>query len=227
MDAAELISRFKALPQKQRVLAAIVVGALYPAYVWSEDLPPLEEQLESAQREESAARAKLEKLERDVKKLPDIEAEFQLTQDQLAKAKALLPEKIPMEEILAKTASIARETRITLKEFQPAAEKEIAGDYRYAEIPIGVSIQGQFGNVMSFYDRMAHLSGNFRLRGLKINPTASGSEAVGSKSRGGIDVQSTATLVFFRSTDTGGQIAATPAAKPAQTADKESGGSDD
>lgn len=221
MDSAELISKFKAQPRKNRVLAAVVVGVLYPAFVWSEDLPPVEEQLEAVRIEESAAQEKYERLERDLKNLPSIEEEFKLTQDQLAKAKALLPEKIPMEDILSKTASIARETRILLKEFQPGQEKEIAGDYRYAEIPINVSIRGQFSNVMAFFDRLAHLSGNLRLRNLKFTPgPSSGNESSGQRP----DVQASASLVFFRSTETGIASAASqaqPEQKPAPSGDAE------
>ena len=203
MDAGELISRYKEWPRRNRIILAGALGLAYPVYVWTSDVPPLEEQLASIQREEGEARTKFEKVKKEQENLPKLEEEFKFVQEQLLKAKALLPEKVAMEDILSKTASIARETRVALREFTPAAEQDVKGDYRYAEIPVALTIKGGFGNIMSFYDRVVHLAGNVRLRGLAFTPgiqAAAGGVAVAGRPQ---DLEAKVTMVFFRSTDTG------------------------
>jgi len=204
MDAGELISRYKEWPRRNRIILAGVLGLASPLYVWTSDVPPLEEQLASIQKEEGEARTKFEKVKKEQENLPKLEEEFKFVQEQLLKAKALLPEKVAMEDILSKTASIARETRVALREFTPAAEQDVKGDYRYAEIPVALTIKGGFGNIMSFYDRVVHLAGNVRLRGLAFTPgiaqAAMGGAAVAGRPQ---DLEAKVTMVFFRSTDTG------------------------
>lgn len=203
MDAGELISRYKEWPRRNRIILAGVLGLAYPVYIWTSDVPPLEEQLASVQKEEGEARAKFEKVKKEQENLPKLEQEFKFVQEQLLKAKALLPEKVAMEDILSKTASIARETRVALREFTPASEQDVKGDYRYAEIPVVLTIKGGFGNIMSFYDRLVHLAGNVRLRGLAFTPgvqATTGSASVAGRPQ---DLEAKVTMVFFRSTDTG------------------------
>lgn len=202
MDARELIAKYKSWPRRNRILAAAVAGVIYPAFTWWNDVPPLETQLESVLREENEARGKYEKMKKEQDDLPKLEVEFKFVQDQLAKAKALLPEKIAMEDILQKTATIGRETRITLSEFSPSLEQEVNGDYRYAEIPVAMVVRGGFGNIMAFYDRLVHLAGNIRLRGLVFIPDVAGAGRARSSS-GPAEIQAKVTMVLFRSTDSG------------------------
>ncbi len=220
MDARELIARYKAWPRRNRMLAVAVAGMAYPLFMWWSDVPPLESQLESVVREENEARGKYEKMRKEQDDLPKLEVEFKFVQDQLAKAKALLPEKIAMEDILQKTATIARETRVALNEFSPAAELEVNGDYRYAEIPVALVVRGGFSNIMTFYDRIVHLAGNIRLRGLVFSPGAPG----GGRREGGAgahELEAKVTMLLFRSTDSG----QTPAKEaPAPKAKKAKGG---
>ncbi len=219
MDAGELISRYKEWPRRNRIILAGVLGLAYPVYVWISDVPPLEDQLAASQKEEGEAKAKFEKVKKEQENLPKLEQEFQFVQEQLVKAKAMLPEKVAMEDILSKTASIARETRVALREFTPASEQDVKGDYRYAEIPVLLTIRGGFGNIMSFYDRVVHLAGNVRLRGLTFtqgaSQTGSGDAGVVGRPQ---SLEAKVTMVFFRSTDTGDlpakEVAAAKPKKP-------------
>ena len=215
MDARELIGQYKAWPLRNRLLLAGALGIVYPVYVWMTDIPPMEEQLAAIQTEEGEAKNKYEKVKKEQENLPKLETEFKFVQDQLAKAKGLLPEKIAMEDILQKTASIARETRIVLKEFSPASEQDVKGEYRYAEMPVALSMKGGFGNIMTFYDRIVHLAGNVRLRGLSFTPGDSATRRAGSGTEGGSqEVDAKVSMVFFRSTDTGEVAAKDDPAKP-------------
>ena len=222
MDTAELIARYKSWPIRNRLILVGVLGFAYPSYLWFTDLPPLEEQLTAAQNEQNEAKTKLEKVKKEQENLPKVEQEFKFVQDQLAKAKAMLPEKIAMEDILSKTASIARETHVSMREFLPAAEQEVRGDYRYAEVAVALSIRGGFGNIMSFYDRLVHLAANVRLRGLDFMPIGSTSDKSAASS-GARDVDAKVTMVFFRSTDAGEVVAKEPPAAPKQKNPKAEG----
>lgn len=199
MDVKELLERYKVMPVRNRMLAVAGAGLLMPVYTYVNDLPPLEEQLVAVQGEQSEAQRKFEKVEQERKNLPKLEEELKFVQDQLSRAKALLPERLQIEEILQKTASLARETHVKLRDFTPASELEISGDYRYAEVPVGLSIAGSFVNIMGFYDRLVHLGSNVRLRGLTFTPqrVLAGSGTIAS------DMEAKVTLVYFRSTDTG------------------------
>jgi len=213
MDARELISRYKAWPRRNRMLALAAAGTAYPLFMWWSDVPPLETQLEAVVREENEARTNYEKTKKEQDDLPKLEIELKFVQDQLSKAKALLPEKIAMEDILQKTATIARETRVALNDFSPAAELEVNGDYRYAEIPVALVVRGGFSNIMMFYDRLVHLAGNVRLRGLGFLPgiPAGGRRDAGAGSQ---ELDAKVSMVLFRSTDNGQQAAPKDAPKP-------------
>lgn len=219
MDLKELVGKYRELPRKNRMLAAVGVGLLYPGLMWLNDLPPLENQLEAVIREENEARAKYEKTKKEQDELPKLEVEFKFVQDQLAKAKTLLPEKVAMEDILSRIATIARETRVSMNDFSPAAEKEVSGDYRYAETPIAIAVKGGFGNVMGFYDRIVHLAGNIRLRGMSFSPDRS--SVRGGAPAGTVDGK--VTMVVFRSTDSG-QATAPKEAAPKPKRSKGGGG---
>lgn len=199
MDVKELIERYKAMPVRNRMLSVAGAGLLMPAYSYINDLPPLEEQLVAVQGEQSEAQRKFEKVEQERKNLPKLEEELKFVEGQLTKAKALLPERIQIEDILQKTASLAKETNVKLRDFTPGAEQEIVGDYRYAEVPVALSISGSFVNIMGFYDRLVHLGSNVRLRGLTFTPqrVLAGSGSIAP------DVEAKVTMVYFRSTDTG------------------------
>jgi Tfp pilus assembly protein PilO len=208
MDVKELTERYKAMPRRNRMIGMVCAGVLFPVYTYFNDLPPLEEQLVAVQGELGEAQRKFEKVDKERKNLPKLEEELKFVQDQLKRAKALLPERIHIEDVLQKTASIARETRVMLRDFTPGNEREVSGDYRYAEIPISLSISGGFVNLMGFYDRLVHLGSNVRLRGLTFSPqrvmAGSGSTAP--------DIEAKVTMVYFRSTDTG--EAPAPKAEP-------------
>lgn len=226
MDARELIAQYKEYPRRNRLLGMLGLGLVLPVYAYTNDLPPLEEQLGSMRNELSEAQRKYEKVEVERKNLPKIEEEFKFVQEQLVKAKASLPERLQIEDILQRTASLARETNVSLKDFSPSQEQEIKADYRYAEVPISLSLTGGFGNVMSYYDRLVHLASNVRLRGLNFSPQ----QLQGSAKTSSSQIDGKVMLVFFRSTDTGEvvapkQEAPKPKFKPKQEGDAAGGAS--
>ena len=85
------------------------------------------------------------------------------------KARKLLPEKIRVEDILQKVATIARDVGVQLISFTPKPEVKQETGYPSVEIPIETQITGRFVDVASFIDRLVRLETTIFVRSVAMN----------------------------------------------------------
>lgn len=168
MDTDELRERYKSLPIWARLLIALGVGLLPGVYIYFDEGESLAADLEQANQEKETAQAKLDRAVAKKKKIPQIEERLAELEEQLAKAKKALPESFRVEDVLQKTATIAKETGVKLALFNPEQEKPGKGDYRYMELPIATEIDGKFNQIAAFFDRLVHLEHSLFIRNIDI-----------------------------------------------------------
>lgn len=173
----ELKERYRNLPRWARLLLALVVGILPAGYVYYDEGEDLVLELEEANSAKESAQSKLDRAISKKKQIPEIEERLAELEEQLTKAKKVLPDSFRVEDVLQKTAMIAKETGVKFLLFKPEKEKPGVGDYKYMELPISTEIQGKFNQIAAFFDRLVHLDQTLFLRKIDVAANLDKSDA--------------------------------------------------
>jgi Tfp pilus assembly protein PilO len=179
MDTDELKERYKSLPMWARLLIALGAGLLPGAYIYFDEGESLAVSLDEVNQEKEAAQSKLDLAVAKKKKIPQIEERLAELEEQLEKAKKALPDSFRVEDVLQKTATIAKETGVKLALFNPEQQKPGKGEYRYMELPIATEIDGKFNQIAAFFDRLVHLEHSLFIRNLDISAVVDASSPNG------------------------------------------------
>ena len=168
MDKDEILERYKELPLYARLLLWAVIGIVPCGYYYLEDGVTVEARLDEAEREAATAKQSFFKASQQKKNLPKLEEELQFTEEELEKARRQLPDSFKIDEILQKTATIAREVGVSLYLFDPQNEVPAGTSFRYIELPISAKIKGKFSQVGMYFDRIVHLNTSVFIRDVKL-----------------------------------------------------------
>jgi Tfp pilus assembly protein PilO len=168
MSVEELKERYKLLPVWGRLAIAFVIGFLPGIYLYFDEGDALAQKLVESQTTVQTSRGKFEDARKKKSNLPQLEEQMAYTEDQLAKAKLKLPDHIIIEDILQKTAMIAKQTGVQLTVFNPAADISHTVPYQYIEAPIATEVVGHFSQIASFFDQMIHLDGTIFMRRIEL-----------------------------------------------------------
>jgi Tfp pilus assembly protein PilO len=151
-----------------------VLGLIPGLYFYFDEGQSYEEKLAEITSQEATVRAEFEKARQRKSDLPKLEEKLAFTEDQLTKAKKLLPDSYIIESILEKAATLAYKTNVVLERFKPLAEIGHDSDgYRYMELPIETQITGDYQSIATFFDKVAHLDTTIFIRNIAITPAAS------------------------------------------------------
>jgi Tfp pilus assembly protein PilO len=227
LDADELKARWKALPIWGRLAIALVLGLLPAGYTYYNEAEGLEATLAAAKQELETSKQTFETKSRMKGDLPKEEERLAFTEEQLTKAKRSLPDSFRIEDVLQKTAAIAKEVGVKYVSIVPQDEQQKGTDYKYMELPIQMRIDGKFGQVVSFFDRIVHLESAVYLSNIEIGNKGDGNrdsaEAAeplsdferAKAARAAVTVQSTFTLLVYRSLSAGEGGGKSPPGVPA------------
>ncbi|HEU5463011.1 MAG TPA: type 4a pilus biogenesis protein PilO [Candidatus Binatia bacterium] len=168
----ELLDNLLERPGKQKlaILAVIVVllGALYYSFLYApraEELAKLADSIEIAQNEKKIKTQKSANLVRLRKDLQDLDAE-------LKRAVAQLPEKREIPELLSNISSKARQAGLEVLLFRPRPE---AFQDFYAEVPVDITVKGNFHNTVSFFDEVGRMNRLININNIGFkNPAVNG-----------------------------------------------------
>jgi type IV pilus assembly protein PilO len=172
----QLLENILERPKVQKLailgVAIILLGALYYSFLFiprSDEIAKLADSVEIARNEKTVKSQKAANLTRLQKDLQQIEAE-------LRKAVAQLPDKKEIANLLSSISAKALQSGLDLVLFRPRAET-----YQefYAEIPVDITVKGNFHNTVSFFDEVGRLSRLINIDNIGFkNPTASGDNVV-------------------------------------------------
>ena len=181
----ELKERYKLLPVWGRLAIAFFIGLLPGIYLYFDEGDALAQKLVESQSAVQTSRSKFEDARKKKSNLPQLEEQMAYTEDQLAKAKLKLPDHIIIEDILQKTAMIAKQTGVQLTVFNPAADIPHSVPYQYIEAPITTEVVGHFSQIASFFDQMIHLDGTIFMRRIELTRQDGDDKARGGGGGGG------------------------------------------
>jgi len=183
----------------QRV--AIVVGmlvVLFAAATWFLYLPKydqtceLEQRLQTLEKKLATAKINAAELEKFQAKMQEAEAQFQI-------AMRALPERQEIPALLTSVSKSGQEVGLEFLLFEPKGETRREF---YAEIPVAMSIRGDYHNLASFFDKVARLSRIVNINNINIQR---GKEAK--------DLNTSCTAVTYKFVEVAPEKP--PAAKPA------------
>ena len=146
----------------------ILIVALYYSFLYaplSEEIVKITDSVEIARNEKSVKTQRAANLGQLRKDLQQLTAE-------LKRAVAQLPEKKEIPDLLKSISITAQQSGLTVLLFRPRAET-----YQefYAEIPVEITVKGNFHNTVSFFDEVGRLDRLVNIDNIGFkNPTTAG-----------------------------------------------------
>jgi type IV pilus assembly protein PilO len=154
------------------VVTVILVSALYYSFVYSprsDEMAKLADSVEIARNEKNAKQLKaanLARLRRDIEQL----------EMQLKKAVAELPNQKQIAALLVNISAKAQQAGLDVLLFRPRAENF---QEFYAEVPVDITVKGNFHNTVSFFDEVGRLNRLVNIDNIGFkNPTISGDRVI-------------------------------------------------
>jgi type IV pilus assembly protein PilO len=168
----ELLDNLLERPGKQKlailIVTIILIGALYYSFLYSpraEEVAKLADSVEIAQNEKMVKTQKSANLVR-------LRTELQQLDIALKRALAQLPEKGEIPDLLSNISAKAQQAGLDIVLFRPRAES--FQDF-YAEVPVDITVKGNFHNTVSFFDEVGRLDRLVNINNIGFkNPTVSG-----------------------------------------------------
>jgi type IV pilus assembly protein PilO len=153
-------------------VAVILIAALYYSFLHvpqADALANLADSVEIARNEKSVKTQKSLNLVRLRKDLQRLDAE-------LKTAVAQLPDKKEIAELLSGISAKAQEMGLDVLLFRPRSE---AYQDFYAEVPVDITVKGNFHNTVSFFDEVGRLSRLINIDNIGFkNPTVNGDKVM-------------------------------------------------
>jgi type IV pilus assembly protein PilO len=150
----ELLDNLLERPGKQKlgilIVTIILITALYYSFLYgpsADEVAKLVDSVEIAKNEKMIKTQKSADLARLRKDLQQLDAE-------LKRALAQLPEKGEIPNLLKNISAKAQQAGLDVLVFRPRAE---AFQDFYAEVPVDITVKGNFHNTVSFFDEVGRL----------------------------------------------------------------------
>jgi type IV pilus assembly protein PilO len=162
------------IAQKIGILVAtiILLAALYYSFLHvpgSDRIANLADSVEIARNEKTVKAQKAANLSQLKKDLQQLDAE-------LKKAVAQLPDKREVADLLSSISAKAQQAGLVIVLFRPRAE-----NYQefYAEVPVDISVRGNFHNTVNFFDEVGRLNRLVNIDNIGFkNPAVAGDNVV-------------------------------------------------
>jgi len=151
----DLINRISKIPLAQRILilAGIVVAVLVLNYFFF--VSPKQEEIARSERRIQQLDSELVQKQAIARNLPRYRVEVERLKQRLNEALTLLPNEAEIPELLQKIAARVEQSDCSMETFQPQPQVESGF---YAEIPVAMTISGNFHSIMVFFDKISKLS---------------------------------------------------------------------
>jgi type IV pilus assembly protein PilO len=167
-----ILERPKAHKIALLAVVLLLVGGLYYTFLFSpgmDEIAKLDGSVETARNEKTKKQVQAANLPRLQKELVELEAK-------LKQAVAQLPNKKEMADLLSSISSKAQQSGLEVFLFRPRAE-----NYQefYAEVPVDITVKGNFQSVISFFDEVGRLHRLINIESIGFkNPTVAGDQVI-------------------------------------------------
>lgn len=176
------------------VLFIVVVGAFFYFSYW-----PKFEAITSLKTELANIEKKLQTAKRNAADLKKYQAQMQEAEAQFNMAMKKLPEKEEIPSLLTAISDSGQSVGLDFLLFEPKAEKK---KEFYAEIPVAMSVLGDYHNLASFFDKVARLNRIVNIENIIISRGKSTAKKASSFGSSGSNVlTATCTAVTYKFID--------------------------
>jgi type IV pilus assembly protein PilO len=157
--------------QRVAILAGLIV-LLVGAAVWFlflpqyEEISQLDEKLQGLEKKLATAKVNAAELEKFQAKMQEAEAQFKI-------AMRALPENQEIPSLLTSISKSGQEVGLEFLLFEP--KPETRREF-YAEIPVAMSLRGDYHNLAVFFDKVARLSRIVNINNISVTPGKDGRE---------------------------------------------------
>lgn len=185
-----LDSKVSRLDLKQKMLIAAAACILPFVAFFFLVYSPKSSEIETLETKKGGIEEEIRKVEKIAANLNKHKAEMAEVQQRFVEASLLLPDQKEIPTLLATISGQATVSGLDVLSFKPVAEKP---QQFYAEIPVDISVQGQYHNVGVFLDKISKLPRVVSVNNIKIDsPKQMGGEMI---------LNSTFQLVTYRFLD--------------------------
>jgi type IV pilus assembly protein PilO len=150
----QYLDKFAKLPgsTKMIILVVLVVAVGFGYYMMFHI--PQQEVLEGLQGQIEGLRAERDKNAKIAEHLDEYKAEVARLQEDLERAKALLPNEREIDDLLKSVANLGKKVGLQFLLFRPLPD--IQRDF-YAEVPVEISISGGYHEIALFFAKVGQL----------------------------------------------------------------------
>lgn len=199
----ELLEKIKAIqPWKRFLVITIIIGSVI-GYFMMDQINILEQERQKIESKKLMTTTKMQEAISKKNKLEDVKKQLANIKEDLEKAKKIIPDNINIDEILQHLSTYAKETNVLINSFKPEEEKLIKSGVEYYEVPVALSVEGKFHDIILFYDKILHMSYISNLHDLSFISTTQNVAKQGNNAALEIIVNSTSKLILFKTQKTG------------------------
>jgi type IV pilus assembly protein PilO len=141
------------IPTKQKVLLAVLFSAFVIAGYYYLYYQEASRRINTLETQLTSLRAKIKEQEVIAGNLKSFQAEVQRLEGQLSLLLEQLPNSAEIPSLLKSVSDLGKEAGLEFLKFSPSGE--VRKDF-YAEIPVSISVQGDYHSFVQFADKVSH-----------------------------------------------------------------------
>lgn len=153
------------LPWYGQLAAFVVVaGAAVGGFTYYYEMP-FREEMKTREHQLELLHKDIAKGQETASKLPEFRAQVDELEGRLENLRAVLPEEKDAADLLRRMQTVAAQSNLTITSFRPAP---VSMKQLHAEWPINLELTGNYHNLASFFDRLAHFTRIVNISGLTV-----------------------------------------------------------
>lgn len=193
MEIEDLIDKYRSSKRSTRALLILFAAVLPSLYVWMDEGDRLDIQKQQIEASVNEERGKFEASRQKAAELPALLSKLTAIEEDLKKAKQILPDAVQMDAILGGLGALEKELDVKLLRFTPGQEVQPNPQLEYKEIPIDLVLKAPFAHTMRFLDRLVHMPNLTHIRNIQFSQTGDAARLGNSP-----DLETTAKLILFK-----------------------------
>ena len=159
----------QSLPWYAQFLVFLLIGGILFGIFYMLYYSDGQNQIKSLDRTIEELEIEIRKAEKKERELQQIKEAKEAKEKILEKLKEILPEEKEIAQILRRVQGIITNARLKIQKW--ATNKDQRKDI-YTEVPISISLDGNYHNLGQFFDQLSRLKKIFTVNGLTISPMA-------------------------------------------------------
>jgi type IV pilus assembly protein PilO len=168
INRQEILSAIDKLTRVQKILVQVLILAAICGSSWFFYLSPAWENITRLQQEADSLEQDIARFSIQAARLSEVEKEFKKREKELILARTLLPEDAhALERLLASFERLGNEKGVRFLLFQPGSEEV---HEHYASRSVQLRLQGNFHNLISYFDELSRFDRLVSLQSLRLNP---------------------------------------------------------